>query len=63
MGITVKEALSIAPLDCCGLVAGINGMDRVIEGLTAVSYTHLDVYKRQAERWPSPVEGARLEIE
>ncbi len=36
MGITVKEALSIAPLDCCGLVAGINGMDRVIEGLTVI---------------------------
>ena len=34
-----------------GGIAGINENTGVITGCTAVSYTHLDVYKRQQQQW------------
>ena len=33
-----------------------------VEGVTAVSYTHLDVYKRQAMVIPSPLTIADLKL-
>ena len=30
----------------------VNGVFRVAIGVIAVSYTHLDVYKRQTQWWP-----------
>ena len=48
------EKLQLKPEDCYVLEDGLHGVQA---GLTAVSYTHLDVYKRQILTWPLMMEN------
>ena len=46
----MKKTIKLLDLDCAHCAAKIEDAVKKIDGVTPVSYTHLDVYKRQAWR-------------
>ena len=43
----MKKSFKLADLDCANCAAKIENALNKMEGIDPVSYTHLDVYKRQ----------------